>query len=67
MLKPVILSLGLIRIRGLPCGSERFVRKLEAVMGINLSYRPQGRLRKENKGSVPMSLSLAEIVIPACY
>jgi len=29
--------------KGLPCGGERFVRKLEAITGISLGYRPQGR------------------------
>ncbi|MGQ0577755.1 MAG: adenylate/guanylate cyclase domain-containing protein [Betaproteobacteria bacterium] len=34
--------------KGLPCGSERFIRKLEKLTGRGLQYRPQGRPRKEN-------------------
>lgn len=32
--------------KGLPCGSERFIKKLEKVAGKVLQYRPQGRPRK---------------------
>jgi len=33
--------------KGLPCGSERFVRRLEGLTGRALRYRPRGRPRKE--------------------
>jgi len=36
--------------KGLPCGSERFVHKLEAITGISLGYRAQGRPRFADKG-----------------
>jgi len=45
---------------GLPCGSEKFIGKLEAMAGHPLRYRPIGRPRKrpegedEEKGSVPL-------------
>lgn len=32
--------------RGLPCGSEKFIRKLERIAGQTLRYRPQGRANK---------------------
>ena len=32
--------------KGLPCGSERFIKKLEKIAGKVLQYRPQGRPRK---------------------
>ena len=32
--------------RGLPCGSETFVRKLERIAGQALRYRPRGRPKK---------------------
>jgi len=32
--------------RGLPCGSEKFVRKLERIAGQTLRYRPRGRPKK---------------------
>lgn len=39
--------------KGLPCGSERFIRKIEKIAGRILTFKPQGRPRKaddENKG-----------------
>jgi putative transposase len=33
--------------KGLPCGSEKFIRKLEKLTGRRLEYRPQGRPRKD--------------------
>jgi putative transposase len=33
--------------KGLPCGSEKFVRKLEKLTGRALQYRPRGRPKKE--------------------
>ena len=37
--------------KGLPCGSEKFIRKLERLTGRALQYRPQGRPRKnDDKG-----------------
>jgi putative transposase len=33
--------------RGLPCGSEKFIEKLEKMTGRVLRFRPQGRPRKE--------------------
>lgn len=36
--------------KGLPCGSERFVRKLEKLVGRSLEFRPRGRPKKEEKG-----------------
>ena len=37
--------------KGLPCGSEKFIRKLEKLTGRGLRYRPQGRPRKgDDKG-----------------
>jgi putative transposase len=33
--------------KGLPCGSESFIRKLERLIGRSLTFRPQGRPRKE--------------------
>lgn len=33
--------------KGLPCGSERFVQKLERLTGRALQYRPRGRPKKE--------------------
>ena len=32
--------------RGLPCGSEKFVRKLKRIAGQTLRYRPRGRPKK---------------------
>ena len=32
--------------KGLPCGTEQFIKKLEKVAGKVLQYRPQGRPRK---------------------
>ena len=34
--------------KGLPCGSEKFIRKLEKLTGRGLQYRPQGRPRKND-------------------
>ena len=34
--------------KGLPCGSEKFIRKLEKLTGRGLQYRPQGRPRKDD-------------------
>ena len=34
----------------LPCGSERFIKKLEALVGCCLRFQPQGRPKHENKG-----------------
>jgi putative transposase len=36
--------------KGLPCGSDDFVRRLESVTGRELHYRPQGRVMK---GTLP--------------
>ncbi|MCP4234008.1 MAG: transposase [Aestuariibacter sp.] len=36
--------------KGLPCGSERFLRKLEKRVGRQLRYRPMGRPRVDGKG-----------------
>ena len=36
--------------KGLPCGSEGFIRKLEKRTGRALRYRPRGRPRKEGRG-----------------
>lgn len=33
--------------KGLPCGSDRFIRKLEKLTGRSLQYRPQGRPKKD--------------------
>ncbi len=33
--------------KGLPCGSDRFIKKLEKRIGRILQYRPVGRPRKE--------------------
>jgi len=35
--------------KGLPCGSEKFIRKLETLVGRALHYRPQGRPRKDDR------------------
>ncbi len=35
--------------KGLPCGSETFIRKLETLTGRALQYRPQGRPKKGNE------------------
>ena len=35
--------------KGLPCGSEKFIRKLEKLTGRGLHYRPQGRPRKNDE------------------
>jgi putative transposase len=34
--------------KGLPCGSESFIRKLERLTGRSLIFRPQGRPKKDN-------------------
>ena len=34
--------------KGLPCGSEKFIHKLEKLTGRGLQYRPQGRPRKND-------------------
>ena len=37
--------------KGLPCGSERFIRRIETLMGRDLTFRPRGRPKKdEEKG-----------------
>ncbi len=36
--------------KGLPCGSETFVKNLEKKVGRLLTYRPQGRPEIRNKG-----------------
>ncbi len=36
--------------KGLPCGSERFIRKLEKCVDRLLRYRPMGRPRVDQKG-----------------
>lgn len=36
--------------KGLPCGSESFVAKLERQVGKFLTYRPVGRPRADEKG-----------------
>jgi putative transposase len=36
--------------KGLPCGSERFIRKLEKQIGRMLRYRPMGRPKNEGTG-----------------
>lgn len=33
--------------RGLPCGSDQFIRKLERRVGLDLTLRPRGRPKKE--------------------
>lgn len=35
--------------KGLPCGSEKFIQKLEKLTGRALQYRPRGRPQKEDK------------------
>lgn len=35
---------------GLPCGSDRFIKKLEKTVGINLQFRPRGRPKQVKKG-----------------
>lgn len=35
--------------KGLPCGSERFIRKLEKLAGRALQFQPPGRPKKDNK------------------
>lgn len=35
--------------KGLPCGSEKFIRKLEKLTGRALQYRPRGRPRKDDE------------------
>ncbi len=40
--------------KGLPCGSDRFIKKLERQAGRVLAYRPLGRPKKMKKGSVPL-------------
>lgn len=34
--------------KGLPCGSEKFIQKLEKLTGRTLQYRPRGRPKKES-------------------
>ena len=34
--------------KGLPCGSEKFIQKLEKLTGRTLQYRPTGRPKKES-------------------
>jgi len=34
--------------KGLPCGSEQFISKLEKLSGRMLQYQPQGRPKYEN-------------------
>jgi len=36
--------------KGLPCGDDNFIDKLEAIAKKSLRYKPQGRPHKENKG-----------------
>ena len=33
--------------KGLPCGTDRFIRKLEKMIGRSLQFRPQGRPKQE--------------------
>ena len=43
--------------KGLPCGSDKFIGKLEKRVGRLLQYRPLGRPGKDGaikKGSVPV-------------
>ena len=51
--------------RGLPCGSDDFVRRLGLKVGRLLDYRPQGRPRKpggeDEKGSRPLSCLIAQL------
>ncbi|MGH2507960.1 MAG: transposase [Gammaproteobacteria bacterium] len=35
---------------GLPCGSQRFIHKLEKLVGRKLEYRPRGRPKKDMEG-----------------
>lgn len=35
--------------KGLPCGAEKFIQKLEKLTGRPLQYRPRGRPRKNDK------------------
>lgn len=35
--------------KGLPCGSEKFIQKLEKLTGRTLQYRPRGRPKKESE------------------
>jgi putative transposase len=35
--------------KGLPCGSQKFIQKLEKLTGRALQYRPRGRPKKEEK------------------
>ena len=35
--------------KGLPCGSEKFIQKLEKLTGRALQYRPRGRPRKDDR------------------
>ena len=34
--------------KGLPCGSDKFIHKLEKMTGKALQYRPRGRPRKDS-------------------
>lgn len=42
-----LMSLGRNADKGLPCGSESFIHKLERLAGRALKFRPQGRPKKE--------------------
>jgi putative transposase len=44
-----LLTLRRNTMMGLPCGSEKFLRKLEKRAGRNLHYKPQGRPKKAVK------------------
>jgi putative transposase len=35
--------------KGLPCGTENFVRRLEKIAGRSLQYRPTGRSKQKNR------------------
>ena len=35
--------------KGLPCGTDRFINKLEKIIGRTLQFRPQGRPKQEGK------------------
>ncbi len=37
--------------KGLPCGSERFIRKIEKIAGRTLMFKPQGRPSKADNGN----------------
>jgi putative transposase len=48
-----LLTLRRNAMMGLPCGSEKFLKKLEKQSGKSLHYRPQGRPKAPEKGSKP--------------